>query len=113
MCSSDLRMAKARILLANPRGAWRPGLFVTIEVNASDVQVPIAIDAEAIQTLGTQPVVFVRNDDSFIPRPVKLGMTDGRSIEVVEGLPPGTRYAGKGSYILKSELSKLASEDGY
>ena len=113
LVGEQTRMAKARILLANPRGAWRPGLFVTIEVNASDVQVPIAIDAEAIQTLGTQPVVFVRNDDSFIPRPVKLGMTDGRSIEVVEGLPPGTRYAGKGSYILKSELSKLASEDGY
>ncbi len=113
LVGEQTRMAKARILLANPGGAWRPGLFITVEVNAADVQVPVAIDAEAIQTLGTQPVVFVRNEASFVPRPVKLGMTDGRSIEIVEGLPPGTRYAGKGSYILKSELSKLASEDGY
>ncbi len=113
LVGEQTRMAKARILLANPKGAWRPGLFITLEVNAADVQVPVAIDAEAIQTLGTQTVVFVRNNDSFVPRHVKLGMTDGRNIEVVEGLPPGTRYAGKGSYILKSELSKLASEDGY
>ena len=113
LVGEQTRMAKARILLANPKGAWRPGLFVTVEINANDVQVPVAIDSEAIQTLGTQPVVFVRHDNSFVPRAVKLGMTDGRSIEVVEGLPPGTRYAGKGSYILKSELSKLASEDGY
>ncbi len=113
LVGEQTRMAKARILLANPKGAWRPGLFVTVEVNAVDVQVPVAIDSEAIQTLGTQTVVFVRNENSFAPRPVKLGMTDGRNMEVVEGLPPGTRYAGKGSYILKSELSKLASEDGY
>ena len=86
---------------------------MTVEVNASDVQVPVAVESEAIQTLGTQPVVFSRNENSFVPRAVKLGITDGRSIEVTEGLPPGTRYAGKGSYILKSELSKLASEDGY
>ncbi len=113
LVGEQTRMAKARILLANPKGAWRPGLFVTVEVNATDVQVPVAIDSEAIQTLGTQPVVFVRKDEHFVPQPVKLGMTDGRSIEVIEGLPAGTRYAGKGSYILKSELSKLASEDGY
>jgi cobalt-zinc-cadmium efflux system membrane fusion protein len=113
LVGEQTRMAKARILLANPKGAWRPGLFVTAEVNASEVQVPVAVDSEAIQTLGTQPVVFIRNENSFVPRAVKLGMTDGRSIEVIEGLPPGTRYAGKGSYILKSELSKLASEDGY
>jgi cobalt-zinc-cadmium efflux system membrane fusion protein len=113
LVGEQTRMAKARILLANPQGAWRPGLFVTVEVNASDVQVPVAVDSEAIQTLGTQPVVFIRNENSFVPRAVKLGMTDGRSIEIIEGLPPGTRYAGKGSYILKSELSKLASEDGY
>jgi len=113
LVGEQTRMAKARILLSNPQGAWRPGLFINVEVSAGDVEVPVAIDSEAIQTLGTQPVVFIRNDSTFEPRPVKLGISDGRHTEVLEGLPPGTRYAGKGSYILKSELSKLASEDGY
>ena len=107
------RMAKARIVLANPQGAWRPGLFVNVEVKASEVQVPLAIDVDAIQTLGTQQVVFVRTDNAFVAHPVKLGLNDGKRVEVLEGLAAGDRYAAKGSYILKSELSKLTTEDGY
>jgi cobalt-zinc-cadmium efflux system membrane fusion protein len=107
------RMAKARIVLANPQGAWRPGLFVSVEVKAAEVQVPIAIETDALQTLGTQQVVFVRTDNGFKAHPVKLGLNDGKHVEVLEGLAAGARYAAKGSYILKSELSKLTTEDGY
>ena len=107
------RMAKARIVLANPQGAWRPGLFVSVEVKAAEVQVPIAIETDALQTLGTQQVVFVRTATGFKAHPVKLGLNDGKHVEVMEGLSAGTRYATKGSYILKSELSKLTTEDGY
>lgn len=117
LVGEQTRMAKARILLSNAQNTWRPGLFVTAEVNAADMQVAVAIDTEAIQTLGTQQVIFVRNEKdnikSFVPRAVKLGASDGKHVEVVDGLPPGTRYAGKGSYIIKSELSKLNSEEGY
>ncbi len=107
------RMAKARIVLANPQGAWRPGLFVSVEVKAAEVQVPIAIETDALQTLETQQVVFVRTDNGFKAHPVKLGLNDGKHVEVLEGLAAGARYAAKGSYILKSELSKLTTEDGY
>ncbi len=107
------RMAKARIVLANPQGAWRPGLFVSVEVKAAEVQVPIAIETDALQTLGMQQVVFVRTDNGFKAHPVKLGLNDGKHVEVLEGLAAGARYAAKGSYILKSELSKLTTEDGY
>jgi len=107
------RMAKARIVLANPQGGWRPGLFVSVEVKAAEVQVPIAIETDALQTLGTQQVVFVRTDTGFKAHAVKLGLNDGKHVEVLEGLAAGVRYAAKGSYILKSELSKLTTEDGY
>ena len=117
LVGEQTRMAKARILVENPKGTWRPGLFVNVEFKANDVEVPVAVQTDALQTLGTQQVIFVRNEKdnikSFVPRAVKLGASDGKHVEVVDGLPPGTRYAGKGSYILKSELSKLASEDGY
>ena len=107
------RMAKARIVLANPQGAWRPGLFVSVEVKVAEVRVPIAIETDALQTLGTQQVVFVRTETGFKAHPVKIGLNDGKHVEVVEGLAAGARYAAKGSYILKSELSKLTTEDGY
>jgi cobalt-zinc-cadmium efflux system membrane fusion protein len=113
LVGEQTRMARARIVLANPQGAWRPGLFVNVEVNAANLQVPVAIQSEAIQTLGSRQVVFVREDKGFTARGVKLGITDGKHVEVLEGLPPGTRYAARGSYILKSELTKLTSEEGY
>lgn len=113
LVGEQTRMAKARIVLANPKGLWRPGLFVTVEARAGDAEVPVAVDHEAIQSLGTQPVVFVRDDKGFVARPVVTGRSDGRRIEITQGLQPGVRYAARGSYILKSELSKLASEEGY
>lgn len=88
-------------------------MFVNVEVRAVDAEVAVAIDAEALQTLGTQEVVFVRDDAGFTPRPVTTGRGDGRRVEVLQGLAAGDRYAARGSYIIKSELSKLASEEGY
>ena len=113
LVGEQTRMARARIVLANPQGTWRPGLFVSIEVNAANLQVPVAVETEAIQTLGNREVVFVREETKFIPRSVKLGISDGKYVEVLEGLPPGTPYATRGSYIIKSELTKLTSEEGF
>ena len=113
LVGEQTRMARARIVLANPQGAWRPGLFVNVEVNSANLQVPVAVESEAIQTLGNRQVVFVREEKRFVPRSVKLGISDGKYIEVLEGLPPGTRYAAQGSYIIKSELTKMTSEEGY
>jgi cobalt-zinc-cadmium efflux system membrane fusion protein len=113
LVGEQTRMARARILLANPQGTWRPGLFVSIEVNAANLQVPVAVETEAVQTLGNRQVIFVREEKRFVPRSVKLGISDDKYIEVLEGLPPGTRYAAQGSYIIKSELTKLTSEEGF
>lgn len=113
LVGEQTRMARARILLANAQGTWRPGLFVSIEVNAANLRVPVAVETEAVQTLGNRQVIFVREDKRFVPRSVKLGVSDDKYIEVLEGLPPGTRYAARGSYIIKSELTKMTSEEGY
>lgn len=113
LVGEQTRMARARIVLANPQGAWRPGLFVNVEVNAADQRVSVAVESEAIQTLGNHQVIFVREEKGFIARRVKLGISDGKHTEVLDGLPPSTRYAARGSYIIKSELTKLTSEEGF
>lgn len=113
LVGEQTRMAKARILVDNPKGTWRPGLFVNIEVSATDVEVPVAVQSDALQALGTQQVVFVREGANFVAHPVTLGRSDGAHTEIVQGLSAGARYAARNSYIIKSEMSKLASEDGY
>ncbi len=113
LVGEQTRMAKARILVDNPKGTWRPGLFVNVEVKANDVDVPVAVRSDALQTLGTQQVIFVRDARGFVAHPITPGRSDGTHIEIAHGLPAGTPYAAHNSYVIKSELAKQATEDGY
>ena len=112
LVGEQTRMAKARIVVANSKGLWRPGLFVNVEVKAGDALVPVTVKNNALQSLGTQQVIFVRDGKRFVPRPVTTGRTDGKYIEITSELAPGTPYAAANSYVIKSELAKQASEDG-
>ena len=106
------RSAKARVTLQNPARSWRPGLFVTVDLVESEVNVAVAVSVEAIQTHRDWKVVFARFDDLFEARPVELGRSDGRWVEVVAGLQSGTKYAAANSFVLKADLGKAgASHD--
>lgn len=112
LIGEQTRSAKARVVLSNPQRAWRPGLFVSVDLVRDEVQVPVAVDVDAIQTYRDRKVLFGRFGEVFEARPVELGRSDGRSVEVVSGLAPGTRYAAVNSFVLKADLGKAgASHD--
>lgn len=106
LIGEQTRTALARVVVDNPKALWRPGLFVNVEVTADERAVPITVAAEAIQTLGDKPVVFLQTPGGFLAQPVELGRSDGKRIEVVRGLQPGARYASMGSFVVKSEAGK-------
>ena len=108
LLGEQTRSAPARVTLDNPRLAWRPGMFVNVSVESGRVQVPVAVRADAVQTVDDKPSVFVPVPTGFEVRPVKTGRTDGTWTEILEGLPPGTRYAAANSYVLKAEAGKSA-----
>ena len=110
LIGEQTRMAKARVVLANPQGAWRPGLFVNVEVIASETAVPVSVASDAIQSVGDKPVVFVKVKDGFVAQPVQLGRSDGKRVEVLQGLQAGAAYAAAGSFVVKSELGKASAE---
>lgn len=109
LLGEQTRTARARVTLKNPAMAWRPGLFVTVAVNAGEVSAPVTVAADAIQTVGDEPVVFVAVPDGFIPQPVKVGRSDGKRTEIVAGLQAGTRYAATNAFLLKAELGKAGA----
>ncbi|MBC3879698.1 efflux RND transporter periplasmic adaptor subunit [Undibacterium sp. FT79W] len=111
LVGDQTRAAKARVTLANPNMAWRPGLYVSIEVTASETGVPVAVSAEAVQDINGKPTVFLRTPQGFIAQPVTLGRTDGRLTEIVSGLKAGSAYAGNGSFVLKADLGKNTAKD--
>lgn len=112
LVGEQTRTAKARVVLPNPKGVWRPGLPVNIELVAGEVEVPVAVSAEAIQTVRDWTVVFGRYGEYFEARPVELGRSDGKFTEVIKGLNAGEQYAAKNSFLIKADLGKSgASHD--
>ena len=112
LLGEQTRTAKARVLLPNPKGVWRPGLPVNIELVAGEVEVPVAVSAEAIQTVRGWTAVFGRYGANFEARPLELGRSDGKFTEVIKGLNAGEQYAAKNSFLIKADLGKSgASHD--
>ncbi|BEV13222.1 efflux RND transporter periplasmic adaptor subunit [Herbaspirillum sp. DW155] len=113
LIGEQTRTARAHVVLPNPEERWRPGLFVSVDVMNDTREVPVAVQAEAVQTVEDKPVVFVRVDDGFRAQPVRLGQSDGKSVEILSGLQPGQQYASTGSFAIKAELGKGAAEHSH
>ncbi|MCP1546742.1 efflux RND transporter periplasmic adaptor subunit [Methylorubrum extorquens] len=107
----NTRAARVVAELANPDETWRPGSFVAAEIEVSDKAVRVLVPADAVQTLEGKPNVFVRVADGFEARPVTVGRSDDRNVEVTAGLEPGEVIVVANSFTLKSELGKAAAED--
>ena len=106
----DTRSARVIVALPNPDLAWRPGTFVTAEVEIAHDAVEVRVPKAALQTVEGKRVVFVRTEEGFEKREVELGRSDDDSYEVVSGLKPGEEIAVANSFLLKAELGKGEAE---
>ncbi|MCZ6817876.1 MAG: efflux RND transporter periplasmic adaptor subunit [Calditrichaeota bacterium] len=100
------RTATARVVLSNPDGDWRPGLFITANVEVESVQAAIVVPKTALETIDNQTVVFVKTDEGFVLQPVSLGKSSVTHVELLSGLTAGQTYVKKGGFTLKAELAK-------
>jgi cobalt-zinc-cadmium efflux system membrane fusion protein len=107
------RTALARVVLPNPQGHWRPGLFVTADITIERHEVSLLIPETALQSVEERPTVFVETPEGFIPQPVTLGRRNAAAIEVTSGLVPGQRYVTRGAFTLKAQLAKGSFGDGH
>jgi len=113
LIGEQTRTAQARVVVDNPNMAWRPGLFVNVEVSSDESQVPVSVTADAIQTMEGKSIVFVRTSSAFAPVPVELGRSDGKRTEVTSGLKAGAQYATSGSFVIKSEAGKASASHAH
>lgn len=106
------RTATARVVLPNPGGAWRPGIFATVRA-LQPVPVPLAIPRDAVQTIDGQTVAFVDDPHGFTIRHVVLGRAGDTLVEVLDGLVPGEAIAVTNTFLLKAEAGKGAAEHAH
>ena len=109
------RTALARVVLPNPQGEWRPGLFVTAELSVDQEDAPVVIPKTAVQRVGGNTVVFMEADDGLIPVPVALGRSNPTHVEICSGLRSGERYVARGAFELKAKIvtSGLGAHAGH
>lgn len=113
LLGQQTRTATARVTLENPDMAWRPGLFVSVDVVTRTADAAVTVDADAVQTVDNEPVVFVEVPGGFLVQPVALGKASDKRVEVLSGLAPGARYAARNTFVLKSELGKASAEHAH
>jgi cobalt-zinc-cadmium efflux system membrane fusion protein len=102
----------ARVVVPNPDGRWRPGLFVRGEITLATREAPVAVRESALQTLFDFDVVFSRHGDLYQARPLELGRRGGGWVEVLKGLKPGELYVTGNSFLIKADIGKSgASHD--
>ncbi len=109
------RTARARVVLENPDGEWRPGLFVMATIVLGDESGAVVVPKAAVQRLEAGPVVFVDTGEGLEPIPISLGRSDATRIEILAGLTPGQRYVARGAFELKAKIvtSGLGAHAGH
>jgi cobalt-zinc-cadmium efflux system membrane fusion protein len=108
--SENTQSALARAEIPNPDGSLRPGLFVNARIVTGEIEAPVAVKNEALQTIEGKSVVFVREGDAFEKRGVETGSRDTTRVEILSGLLPGDKYVAGNSFILKADLGKSEAE---
>jgi len=111
--SEETRTSTARVVLANPDGIWRPGMFITGRVEVFAEELPVVVPTTALQTVDGDDVIFVEQDDGIVPRRVEVGRLGATHVEIAGGLEAGERYVASGGFTLKAELEREQFGQGH
>lgn len=111
----ETRLVRVIADLDNRDGRWRVGEPVQAEIRAEATGAPgdaVSVPAEAVQTIGNRPMLFVRTSTGFRAVPVTLGRRDGPRITILSGLTGSDQVAATNSFTLKAELGKGDADHG-
>jgi Cu(I)/Ag(I) efflux system membrane fusion protein len=108
--NAQTRTVKARVVLANPGLALRPGMFADVALLGA-ARNALTVPSEAVIQTGARSVVIVMDGERFRAATVKTGMErDGRT-EVLSGLKEGERVVASGQFLIDSEASLKGALD--
>lgn len=112
LVSHGSQSVRARVVVDNAAGYFRPGQFVRARVIVATTDVPLAVKRAGLQTFRDFDVVFTRVGDTYEVRMLTLGRRDETYVEVLGGIEPGAPYVTANSYLVKADIEKSgASHD--
>lgn len=103
--ATSTRTTVARIVVDNPDGDLRPGMFADIRLDVELAESAVLVPDTAVLRSGERNTVFIALDGGmFEPREIKLGpRTVGDRYQVLSGVEPGERVVVSGQFLLDSE----------
>lgn len=100
------RTVRARVVLSNPGGALKPGMFANATFRGAAAKPAVLVPSEAVIRTGKRNVVIVAEGEGrFAPVDVAVGREAGDQTEITKGLSPGQRVVTSGQFMIDSEAS--------
>lgn len=109
------RTGLARVVLPNPHGLFRAGLFITGRISLEEFHAPVVVPTTALHEVDGRQVVYaeVGKGEEFEARTVDLGRRDTLRAEIRHGLDPGENYIVEGGFFLKADSQKQEFGQGH
>lgn len=99
----EARTLKARIVLPNPGGRIKPGMYATVRLT-SPTGTALTIPASALVETGERTFVFVdARGGALAPRDVRVGRRAGDYVEILSGVTAGLRVVTSAQFLIDSE----------
>lgn len=106
------RTLKVRVVVKNPHGHLRPGMFAAAQLRGASRTGALSVPTEAVIKTGTRSVVIVAGDAThFRPALVRVGAESGGRSEILEGLTLGQSIVASGQFLIDSEASLRGAFD--
>jgi len=104
--NAQTRTLRVRVVVANPGGVLKPGMFASVNFGAPTGGAVVLVPAEAVIETGKRSVVIVAvGEGRFTPVDVVVGRQSGDMVEIRKGIAAGQPVVVSGQFLIDSEAS--------
>ncbi len=108
------RTIKVRIVVPNPKGELKPGMFASVYIKGKSLGVYPLVPEQAVLRSGrVNTVIIALGGGKFKPAQIELGAYSNGFYQVLKGLRAGTRIVTAAQFLIDSESNLRAALNGF
>lgn len=97
------RTVRVRTEANNASGKLKPQMYIRAEIHVPAAEA-VVVPSSAVMHTGRRNIVWVEvKENTFEPRDVRIGVTAGPTVEILDGLSEGEMVVASGGYLIESE----------
>ncbi len=97
----NTRRLMVRATINNAEGLFKPEMFASVSIASGEGDLSLAVPSAAVIYDGDVARIWIARDDKSIElRRIKVGLTNGKMIQALDGLKPGDHVITKGSLFI-------------